>query len=110
MDNRQLVLVLVLIILELMRSFLNTWLIKRWAIHCGSDCKGFVVVFTSYQIAFEAQGSISIVNRGQLHFCIKNRTPISCVLFLVNFLVGILGYDCCATCMLQLCDVMLNFL
>jgi hypothetical protein len=67
-------------------------------------------VHASYQIDFEAQCSISIVNEGQLHFCIKNRTPISCVSFLVEFLIDILGYDCCATCFLQLCDLMLRIL
>jgi hypothetical protein len=34
-------------------------------IHGGSDYKGFVVVHASYQIDFEAQCFISIVNKGQ---------------------------------------------
>ena len=83
---------------------------QKEAIHSGSDYKGFVVVPSSYQIDFEAQGSISIVNKGQLHFLHKNRTPISFVSFLVNFLIDILGYEWCATYLLQLCDLMLNFL
>ena len=90
----------------------------KGAIHGGSDNKGFVVVPTSYQIDFEAQCSISIVNKGQLYFCIHNCTSISCVSFSFlfyfnnnNFFIDILGYECCATCLLRLCDLnMLNFL
>jgi hypothetical protein len=41
------------------------------AIHGGSDYKGFVVVPVSYEIDFEAQGSIIIINKGQTHFLHK---------------------------------------
>ena len=38
---------------------------QKMVIHGGSDYKGFVVVHASYQIDFEAQCFISIVNKGQ---------------------------------------------
>ena len=84
------------------------------AIHGGSDYKGFVVVPTSYQIDFEAQDSISIINKGQTHFLHKESyTHIMC-LILVNVLVDNPSYECCATCLLHYmfvatCDLMLKF-
>ena len=51
-----------------------TFIRQKVAIHGGSDCKGFVIMLASYQIDFEVEGSIFIVNKGQLHFLHKNRT------------------------------------
>jgi len=45
---------------------------QKVTIHVGSHYKGFVVVLANYQIDFEAWGSISIINKRELHFYINN--------------------------------------
>ena len=48
----------------------------------GSDYKGFVGGHASYQIDFEIQGSISIINKGQLYFLHEESyTHIMCFIF-----------------------------
>ena len=52
------------------------------AIHGGIIYKGFVVVHASYQIDFEAQGSVYIINKGQLYFLHKESyIHIMCFIF-----------------------------
>ena len=70
--------------------------IARNLIYDGShyDCA------SNYLLDFAAHGSILIVNRQPLHFCIKNCTPILYVSFLINFLIDIFYYKCCVTCLL----------
>ena len=90
-----------------------TFIKQKVAIHCGSDYKGSVVVPASYQTDFEARGSISIISNDKFTFCIKNRTPISCVSFLVifwlTFLVMTVVLHVCYNYMM-LCWIPYNFM
>ena len=52
----------------------------------------------SHENDFEAQGSISIVNKGQVHFLHKASYTISCVSFLVNLFINIVGCVSCYVC------------
>jgi hypothetical protein len=73
---------------------------QKVAIHGGSHYECLVVVPPCYYVDFVVHGSIFIVNKQQHYFCIKSHTPISCVSFLVNFLIDIFYYECYATCLL----------
>ena len=59
-----------------------TFIRQKVAIHGGSDCKGCVIVLPSYQIDFEVEGSIIIVNKRQLHFLHKKSyNQMMCFIF-----------------------------
>ena len=65
-----------------------------------------MIMLASYQIDFEVEGSIFIVNKGQLHFLYKKSYNQMMCFILIHFFIDISGYEFCATCLLELCDLM----
>jgi hypothetical protein len=83
---------------------------KKVAIHGGSHHKCLVVVPPSYLIHFVLMVLFSYYINDDINFCTKSHKPLSCVWFLVNFLIDIFDCECCAICLLQQCDIMFKFL